>query len=64
MVLEDSSTTNIHSLSRSICLDVVVVWEVVLDVEEEASPELQIKKIKRSKDWLVGCLGFMAYQPF
>ena len=30
--MEDSSTTNFHSLFGSICIDVVVIW--VLDVEE------------------------------
>ena len=34
LVLEDSSTTNFHSLLGSICIDVAVIWEVVLDVEE------------------------------
>ena len=33
-VLKDSSTTNFHSLFGPIFIDVVVIWEVILDVEE------------------------------
>ena len=33
-VLEDNSTTNLNSLFESICIHVVLIWKVVLDVEE------------------------------